>query len=280
MTSLSETTAQHTRMMKYTLELDNARAWWGRSAEEVAGRDVVDRAFAGSWFGTKSLPRVRVLITNLRARFDAFPEALSVLRGWQEMEPGTRAAIGHWHTQLSDPIYRAFSGGLLVQRHDSARGDVTRDMVIRWVGEHAPGRWTMATRAQLATQLLVTAKAAGLIENLKDPRRLVFPRIDDHALGYLLYLLRGVRCEGSLLDNPYLASVGLTPKLAEDRLRAVPGLRFSKQGDLIDFGWQFDCLESWAAAMGITASTSPTSTSPTSTSTSPTSTSHTGRGAV
>jgi hypothetical protein len=87
-----------------------------------------------------------------------------------------------------------------------------------------------------------------LIENLKDPRRLVFPRVEDDALTYLLYLLRTTTFAGTLLDNPYLATVGSTPRIAEERLRSLPALRFSQQGDLVDFGWAYDSLTSWAQA--------------------------------
>ena len=247
MTRPAETTSLHTRLMKYTLELDSARTWWAQR-ENADAADVVERAFAGAWFGAKSLPRVRVLVSNLRSRFNAFPEALSVLRRWRDMQPGTRALIAHWHTQLTDPLYRQFTGEYLVARHDTSRGDVTRDMVIRWVGEHGQGRWTMASRAQLATQLMVTAKAAGLIENLKDPRRLVFPRVDDDALTYLLYLLRGTTIAGTLIDNPYLASVGLMPRFADERFRTLSALRFTRQGDLVDFAWVQESLTAWAAA--------------------------------
>ena len=247
MTRQAETTALHTRLMKFTLELDVARTWWG-SHDGVDADGVVERAFNETWFGAKSLPRVRVLIGNLRARFDAFPEALVALRLWRNMEPATRAVIAHWHTQLTDPLYRQFTGEFLVVRHDGARAEVTRDMVIHWVGDHGLARWTMASRVQLATQLMVTAKAAGLIENLKDPRRLVFPRVEDDALTYLLYLLRATTFAGTLLENPYLASVGITPRIAEDRLRSLSALRFSKQGDLVDFGWVYDSLTSWAQA--------------------------------
>lgn len=243
----SEVREIHTNLLKCTLEIESSRAWWGQPSD-TADRTVADRAFAESWFGARSLPRVKVLVSNMRTRFDAYPHALRVLREWQHMEPGTRALICHWHLQLTDPLYRAFSGDFLVGRHDAVRAEATRDMVTRWVGDQGPGRWTTKTRVQFASQLLVSAKAAGLIENLRGPRRLLFPRVGDDALTYLLYLLRGVELEGTLLDNPYLASVGLTSRLAEDRFRALEALHFRRQGDLVDFGWVYRDLEGWAHA--------------------------------
>jgi hypothetical protein len=64
-----------------------------------------------------------------------------------------------------------------------------------------------------------------------------------------MYLLRGVRFEGTLLENPYLASVGLQGGFLEDRLRGLSALRFRRQGDLVDFGWQYGGIEEWAAAL-------------------------------
>lgn len=246
-TKLSEVLEIHTALLRCTLEVDTARAWW---AHPGAGdqTQLATRAFEESWFGARSLPRVKLLLSNMRARFDSYPYALGVLREWHHMEPGTRALICHWHVQLTDPLYRAFAGHYLVERHDAERPEVTRDMVTRWVGDQGPGRWTMRTRVQFASQLLATAKAAGLVRTSKDPRQLAFPRADDQALTYLLYLLRGVEFEGTLTDNPYLASVGLTPRLVEDRMRGLPALQFRRQGGLVDFGWVYGDLDAWAHA--------------------------------
>jgi len=237
----------HTRLLKCTLEIDSARAWWRHPAVDD---DVVmsKQAYEQAWFGARSLDRVKVLLANLRARFDAFPEALAVLGVWEDMALTTRRLICHWHLQLSDPLYRAFTGDFLIERHDTGRPEVTRDLVTTWVGAQGPGRWTMRTRMQFASQLLVSAKAAGLVDNLKAPRRLVFPRVDDVALSYLLYLLRSVTFSGTLLDNPYTASVGFTARALEDRLRSLPSLHFSRQGDVVDFGWRYPTLSSWAMA--------------------------------
>ena len=245
-THSAEEKSIHTRLLKCTLEVESARAWWQQTPAATVGDDVAHRAFEHSWFGVRSLPRVKVLLTNLRARFDGYPRALQVLRRWSHMEPATRALICHWHVQLTDPLYRWFSGPFLVARHEAVRAEVTRDTVTRWVGEQGSGRWTLKTRIQFASQLLVTAKATGLVKNLKDPRQLTFPRVDDDALTYLLYLLREVEFEGTLLDNPYLASVGLSGRVVDERLRTLPALRFRRQGDLVDFGWSHPDLIAWA----------------------------------
>jgi len=64
-----------------------------------------------------------------------------------------------------------------------------------------------------------------------------------------MYLLRGVRFAGTLLENQYLASVGLQGSTLEDKLRGLTALRFRRQGDLIDFGWRYTNLEDWASAV-------------------------------
>ena len=74
------------------------------------------------------------------------------------------------------------------------------------------------------------------------------PRVPDEALEYLLYLLHETEFEGSLLDNPYLRSVGLDGAVLTERLRRLPGLAFRRQGDLTDLGWRHQDLRAWAAA--------------------------------
>ncbi len=238
----------HTRMLKCALEIEDARAYWQHTTPGVD--PDAERAFEAYWFGARSLARVRVLLTNFRARFDAYPQALRVLHGWDAMGPDDRRVICHWHLQLADPLYRLFTGGYLVERRQRLRPEVTRDLVISWVGEQGPGRWEMSTRIQLASKLLSAAHDAGLVGSKRDPRPLTFPRVGDDALTYLLYLLRDLRVAGTLLDNPYLRSLGLDGSGLEARLRGLDALRFRRQGDLTDFGWRFPSLEAWAGGAG------------------------------
>lgn len=242
----TEVTAVHTRLMKCALEVEDARAYWRHAADAERSPQ---RAFEEYWFGAKSLARINVLFANFRARFDAFPEALTVLGRWAHMDPSTRQQIAHWHLQLSDPLYRQFTGVFLVDRRCRNRGDVSRDMVVDWVSDHGSQRWTMSSRVQLASKLLSAAYAAGLVETNRDPRPVATPRVRDEALAYLMYLLRGVEFEGTLLDNPYVASVGLEGGLLRDRLAALPGLRVRRQGDLVDFDWGYPSLAAWGDAV-------------------------------
>lgn len=246
MTQPAEATAIHTRLLKCALEVDDARAFWSRA--DASTELDAQRAFDAYWFGARSLDRIKVLLLNLRARFAEFPAALDVLHRWPHMTPETRRAICHWHLQLADPLYRAFTGDWLVERRRSPRPTITRDLVVNWVGDNAPGRWTMSTRIQFASKLLSACLSAGLIGSRRDPRPVTLPRVPDDALEYLMYLLRETTFDGTLLDNPYALSVGLDPQWLAERLRALPGLDFKRQGDLVDFGWQHPDLRGWGDA--------------------------------
>lgn len=239
----AETTRVHTRLVDYALHVEDARAYWERMS---AGNGVTPRkAFEEFWFGARSLRRTDIILRNMRARFDAFPCSLSVLGQWIGMEPETRRLICHWHLQLSDPLYRVFSGSFLPDRRDQGRVGVTRDLVASWVNEKGEGRWGAATCLQFASKLLSASLSAGLVAGKRAPRRLVIPRVPDDALEYLLYLLREVRFEGTLLQNPFLRSVGLEGRDLDRRLQSLPNLRFRRQGDLVDFGWKCGDLEEW-----------------------------------
>ena len=240
----SETTQVHTRLLKCALEIEESRAYWRHV--QAPGTATPQRAFDEYWFGAKSLARVDVLLSNMRARFDAHPTALAALHRWSDMAPDTRRLVCHWHVQVSDPLYRAFTGTYLVARRAGPRTETTRDLVLNWVSEHAPGRWTMATRIQCASKLLSAAYAAGLVASNRDPRPVIVPRVPDEALTYLLYLLRGLQFEGTLLQSPYLASVGLEGAPLAERLRNLSGISFGRQGDLVDVAWHYADLAAWA----------------------------------
>jgi len=242
-----ETTQIHPRLVKCALALEESRAYWER-VDQDSGPPAAQVAFEEYWFGAKSLSWVKELLANMRARFDAFPEALAVLRGWRGMTPESRAAVCHWHVQLSDPLYRAFSGELLVARHAALRPEIRRSAVLAWLAERGPGHWTLPTRKQMATRLLSTALSAGLLSGRRDPRRLVYPRITDDALAYLLHLLRGVSFAGTLTENPYLGSIGLAGSTLEARLRALPALRYGRAGDVVELGWRHTSFAAWAEA--------------------------------
>jgi hypothetical protein len=239
----------HSRLLKVALEVEDSRAYWAHA--NTSFRATAQHAFDNYWFGARSLARIDALLIDMRARFDAYPRALEVLSAWPHMSAETRRAICHWHVQLADPVYRRFSGTFLVDRRAGTRPEVTRDLVVSWVGHQKPDRWSMSTRIQFASKLLSTAYSAGFVTSTRDPRPLAVPRIPDDALEYFMYLLQEIEFEGSLLDNPYTRSCGLEGSVLEDRLRGLPGLRFRKQGKLVDFGWRHSSLLTWAEANGL-----------------------------
>ena len=207
------------------------------------------QAFEQHWFGARSQAMVKLIIASLRVRYETYPEALAVLHSWRDMSPDTRRLICHWHLQLSDPIYRDFTGQFLRARRNSSRADLTRNTVVRWVEENHPDRWSPATVTKWASVLLTTAHDAGLVKTARDPRQLSVPRVPDDALGYCLHLLRGIDIEGTLTENPYLSSVGLSGAVLEDRLRTLPLVTFHRMGELVEFRWDAKDLSSWAKAL-------------------------------
>lgn len=244
----SEVIEIHTRLLRLALGIEESRAYWANvdPALPPAQRNLL--AFEQRWLGAKSLDRVRTLLAYLAARYDAYPEALAVLRRWPEMDPSTRTIICHLHLQLSDPLYRRFTGVFLAARRASARPTVDRDLVVKWVAEQERDRWSAATCIQFASKLLSAASEAGLISPHRDPRAILVPRVNDLALAYGLHLLRGVAFEGTLLDNPYLASIGLTGAALDQRLRSMPGLTYHRMGHLNDLEWAAPSLAAWAEA--------------------------------
>jgi hypothetical protein len=243
-----ESTEVHTRLLKCALEIDASRAYWAYRKPDTAAS--AQEAFERFWFGSKSLARVQVLLSNMKVRFDDYPQALRALHHWSDMGPDTRAVICHWHLQLSDPLYRAFTGEFLVDRRAALRADITRDVVVAWVGERGPTRWTMPTRIQCASKLLSSAYSAGLVGTNREPRPLITPRVPEDALTYMLYLLREVRFRGEIFENPYFHSVGLDRETLFGRLRGNQALHVQRQADLVEVDWKYPSFTAWARAMG------------------------------
>lgn len=164
------------------------------------------------------------------------------------MDVTTRQILCHWHVQLSDPLYRDFTGRFLVSRRGARDAKIDRDVVLRWVKTTFPERWSDATIVQFASKLLSAASEAGLVSSKRDPRSLHFPKVPDLALAYMLHLLREAKFDGSLTENPYFASVGLEADFLDQRLRALPSVTYRRMGALTEFDWAFPNLAAWAEA--------------------------------
>lgn len=245
--ALAEATEVHSRLLRCSLCIDESRAYWA-NVDPERPRESSSNAFAASWFGTKSEPWTTELLSNMRVRFDAFPDALRVLARWRSMKFETRRLICHLHVQLTDPLYRVFTGELLPERRESPRPTVQRQTVVDWVAAHGQDRWALKTQLQFASRLLSCALAAGLLGGNRDPREAIVPRVTDEVLSYLLYLLRGAQFRGSLVANPYLASLGIVGGVVADRFRALSSIEFRRVGDAYDIDWRYPDLASWARA--------------------------------
>ena len=241
----AEEATLHTRLLRLALGVEDSRAYWANVDLTVPAGPRAAQAFEQSWFGAKSMARVRTLLANFAARYDAFPEALAVLRRWREMEPPTRQLICHWHLQLADPLYRRFTSELLPERRSDPSATLDRTAVMQWVKQEYPDRWADATCVQFAIKLLAAVSEAGLVTARRDPRKLLEPKVPDLALAYLLHLLRGLTFSGTLTDNPYLISVGLKGDALMQRLGALRGVTVDENGKL---QWEHPTLTAWADA--------------------------------
>ncbi|WP_411280348.1 DUF1819 domain-containing protein [Gemmatimonas sp.] len=235
----------HTRVLRVTLAEPECRAYWQNVDLHLPVDQRVAAAFEQRWFGARTMPRVRTLMATLSQRFDATPEALAALHSWRSIPAETRVIVCHWHMQFSDPVYRAFTGDYLVQRRVDGRTTIDRDQVERWVHATWKERWAAATRVKFAGNLLTAAGEAGLVGRT-NPRTIATPRVPDEALAYLLHLLREVRIGGTILKNPYLASVGLDAESLAPRLAALRDVHFRRLGDVVDFEWASPNLRAWA----------------------------------
>jgi hypothetical protein len=236
----------HTRLLRVSLALEESRAYWHHWQPHQPREKQALAAFEARWFGSKSLERVQALLAAFHHRYDVYPAPLTVLAHWQPSDPVTRQTIVHWHTQLSDPLYRAFTGDFLEQRRLQANPTIDRDLLGRWLVQQVPTTWAAATSQRMAMALITCAAAAGLCTTTTGSRRLTYPQVTDQALTYWLYILRHLDFQGTLLDNPYLASVGLKNGFLEQRLRKLPGLMFNRMAELYEFDWHYPDLKSWA----------------------------------
>lgn len=246
---MTETRRIHTRLCRVSLGVDDAHVYWRHARPGTPAPELAEQAFTQRWFGSKRMSRILTLLRAFAERFDAYPPALEVLHRWCPADGVTRRAVCHWHTQLTDPLYRRFTGELLPARWARREPAVDRDATARWLDRLTEGRWAPSTNLRIAEGLLAAATEAGLCAPGPGRRGLKAPRVTDEALTYLLYLLRETDREGSLLESPYLVSVGLGGTLLEQHLRRLEALDYRRHGDLHDFGWRYASLRDWGESL-------------------------------
>lgn len=226
---------RHTRILRLTLAVAESRAYWSSVDPTQSGAARIERAFNERWFGYKSLARVKLLLTNFATRFDAYPTALEALRHWSPEAPATRSLVCHWHLQLSDPLYRSFTGSWLTERRLSGRPQFDTDIVARALVSEGLDGVAPSTRQQYAMKLMRAADEAGLISpSNQGPRTALAPRVPDEALGYLVRVLRQLSFSGDWRDNPYFRSVGLDADAVDARLRRLPDVSYQRMGELVE----------------------------------------------
>jgi BrxA len=240
----SEVTELHTRLLRVTLEIEPSAAYWSHADPKRSHAEQAKLALEQQWFGERSSARVRKLVDELSSRFDPFPEALEVLHGWSDISENTRRLVCHWHVQLTDAIYRKFTGELLPELRGPEGAIITRELVADWIEQAAPGRWADSTKLKYAGNLLTTAAEAGLVSQPSRERTLLVPVVPDDGLAYLLHLIREVEFAGTLADNPYLRSVGMQNDVLEEAIARLAG-RAEDGG--FDLEWMSKSLKDWAA---------------------------------
>lgn len=245
--NVAESTEFHSRILRVTLSVEESAVFWERAPVAATAIELNPRAFEERWYGGKSHERVKKLHEDFFDRY-SFPGAREALKVWSErsMPPEARRLCAHWHLQLVDPLYRAFTGEWLVARRALGHADVSRDAVMPWVNEVAGADYAAATRQMFAGKLLTAAAQAGLVGS-GTSRALPPVGCSLDALGYLLYLLRSVSFAGSALDNVYLRSVGMTGERLAGRL--AEGERagwWHVREEEID--WTWSDLPAWAKA--------------------------------
>jgi hypothetical protein len=249
-----EATEMHTRILRCMLATDDCYAYWQHVDVSVPVEARAAVAFQERWFGVKSEARVHTLLPTMVERFDRYPEALALLRSLGSVPAVLRPWICHLHLQLSDPIYRRFTGEYLPERRAQGYAAVDRAVAARWVESVAPERWSATTTLKFASNLLSAAAEAGIIKERKDPRKLAIATVPDAAVGYALYLLRTVEFAGTLSDNPYLRSLGIDAGLFPVALARVPGIRYRGLGGVHEVDWRYPSLTAWGTeTLGATA---------------------------
>lgn len=215
----SEVTTPHTQLLRCALEIDESFAYL---AHVVPGSTP---DLATVW-PDKTPARLPLLRRQMDRRFAAYPHAHEVLHAWAPtMEASIRPIVCHWHLQLADPIYRAFTVNL------RTRSAVDLHTVNdEFLEPFDTSGWSPATRLQLASKLLSCALEAGLIAGNRGYRATQTPDLPPVAIAYLAHLLERVTFDGTATDNPYVASVGLT----REAFKTTPRIHVTRNTFLLD----------------------------------------------
>ncbi len=241
-----EVETPHTKLLRVSLLVEESSLYWQQRSLAWSKAECLERAFEERWFGNKSMSRVRSLLNEFGYRYDSYPNTLKILVEWQPRDWLTRQNICHWHLQLTDPLYRSFTDVFLNQRRIAQNPMVNRDIVARWVTQQQDKAWSVSTTNRMATGLIASAAEAGLCSGETGDRSLSFSGVSDQALTYWLYVLKDLSFQGTLLNNPYWRSMGLTGSILDQRLGRLSCLEFRRLADVYEFNWEYPDLTTWA----------------------------------
>lgn len=202
---LIEQTAPHTGLLRLGLAVEQSVAFWAQAGTEADLDALVERAHQEKWFPNSSESRNRYLVQQLARRFS--PQTRSLLAAQAELSP---PLVCHWHLQLTDPIYRLFTGSYLMSCWSSPTQSVGLEGSVKWVSNQALTiGWRVNTIRRMASGLLSSATEAGLCRKSgRKERELWLPAMTSSETEYLNNLLESV----AALENRslYLLPVGLT----------------------------------------------------------------------
>lgn len=201
---LHEETSLHTGLLRLGLAVEQSRVFCSRAGQESVTAILLQQALREEWFPKASESRSRYLVQQLARRFP--PGYRRALSAPSELQA---PLVCHWHLQLTDPLYRLYTGDYLMERWSSPTQSVNLEGSSEWVRKQAlTFGWRPNTVRRLASGLLSSATEAGLCRRGgRDDRELRLPQVGAQDKEYLTNLLE----RAGVLTNRsgYLLPVGL-----------------------------------------------------------------------
>ena len=241
-----ETTKIHTRLLRATLLEEHSQSFWKHFKQDET-EDNVETAYNNYWFGSANKATIRRTLSNFYVRYTEFPNCLSVLKKWTDIDIRERILICHWHLQLSDVLYRKFTSEFIPSRFIYTPAAFHKDQVQQWVYGFMGEKWAGSTQAQLASKMLSCIRSVGYVsKDTTNTIELRYPSVNQRALQYILYALREIEFQGSLLENPYLKSVGLTGSFLISQINQTSTISVNQLGDVTSLEWKYPTLLEWS----------------------------------
>jgi BrxA len=200
-----EVTTPHTGLLRLGLALQQSLAFWRKATTDLPTKELVQEAYQQKWFGQVTEARNRYLVAHLAKRFPYAIRRSLNLKASSDMQ--RNQLVCHWHLQLTDPLYRSYTGEFLLSCWSNPTTSVTLDESAHWVKNQPLSQdWKAVTIRRLASGLLSAATDAGLCQGSgKTERELRLPNVTEDDLNYLQRLLKASECQTPL---PYHLSVG------------------------------------------------------------------------